>query len=209
MQEIRIKGSKEKPAFKQVLIEGIKISEDNGILSIAGYANTKGHPDRYGDVPSVFPAKRNYVYELANYRKNPVLLLDHNHNSDHLAGQMADIREDDIGLFFKAHLIDSPLPAMLHARAAIKAGALRGVSIAGTFYYENSDMPNQLTLADIYEISLVTVPADPDALAGPVSKNANSQSKTREIIEELKRLDITLRTADEIKKLAREIAARK
>ena len=180
-----------------------------------GYANTKNQADRYGDVPSVYKAKRDYVYDLKEYLKNPVLLIDHVNSIDHIAGSMTEIREDERGLYFKAKFSGSDYPVVQHARRIYTEGHAKGISIAGRFHYENPDAPNQLTLAEIYEISLVAVPADPDALAEAVQKALkNLGEKTANPEEDkalagIKRLNNDLRTAEEIKKLAREIADRK
>jgi len=165
--------------IKILPIEGGKITQENGAVFLEGYANTKNQPDRYGDVPTVFKAKRDYVYDLKEYLKNPVLLVDHVNAIDHVAGSMADIREDAKGLYFKAKFSTSDNPIVEHARKIYTEGHAKGISIAGKFYYENPDAPNQLTLAEIYEISLVAVPADPDALAEAVSKALKSLSESK------------------------------
>jgi len=160
--------------FKILPIDGRKITQENGVMFLEGYANTKNQADRYGDVPSVYKAKRDYVYDLKEYLKNPVLLIDHVNSIDHVAGSMAEIREDERGLYFKAKFSSSDYPVVEHARKIYTEGHAKGISIAGRFHYENPDAPNQLTLAEIYEISLVAVPADPDALAEAVSKAVKS-----------------------------------
>jgi len=160
--------------FKILPITGSKITQENGSLFLEGYANTKGQSDRYGDIPAVYKAKRDYVYDLKEYLKNPVLLVDHVNAIDHVAGSMSEIREDARGLYFKAKFSASAYPVVEHARRIYTEGHAKGISIAGKFHYENPDAPNQLTLAEIYEISLVAVPADPDALAEAVSKAVKS-----------------------------------
>ncbi|MFA5162097.1 MAG: phage major capsid protein [Elusimicrobiales bacterium] len=160
--------------FKILPIEGGKIIQENGSVFLEGYANTKNQADRYGDIPTVYKAKRDYVYDLKEYLKNPVLLVDHVNAVDHIAGSMAEIREDAKGLYFKAKFSSSDYPVVEHARRIYTEGHAKGISIAGRFHYENPDAPHQLTLAEIYEISLVAVPADPDALAEAVSKALKS-----------------------------------
>jgi HK97 family phage prohead protease len=163
-------GNAEHPAIKILPISNCKaVSTDSGIF-IEGYANTKGQSDRYGDVPTVYKPKRDYVYDLKEYLKNPVLLIDHVNSIDHVAGSMSEIREDGKGLYFKAKFSESGYPVVDHARRIYTEGHAKGISIAGAFHYENQDEPNQLTLAEIYEISLVAVPADPDALAATIVK---------------------------------------
>jgi hypothetical protein len=55
-------------------IADLKVYEGEGHLFISGYANTKNVADRYGDIPSVFVEKRNYVYDISHFKNNPVML---------------------------------------------------------------------------------------------------------------------------------------
>ena len=72
-----IKGTKKNPAVKILPIESPQISEKDGLTIIEGYANTKNFADRYGDIPTVYKKKRSFVYKLDEFKKNPVLLIDH------------------------------------------------------------------------------------------------------------------------------------
>lgn len=156
-------------ANKEFQVTDIKAEDENGALKISGYANTKYTPDRYGDVPT--PYNRSYVYELEEFKRNPVLLLDHCQGVEHIAGRVTDIYEDERGLFFEAELSASDLPAVKHARRLIKEGTLKTVSIGGIWRYEDVQNPSHLTLAKIFEISLVAVPADTYATFEPKTKN--------------------------------------
>ena len=86
-----IKGSPEKPAFKILALKEAQIKQQDEFLFIEGYANTKNIADRYGDIPSVYPQKRDYVYDLTEFKQNPVLLIDHVNKLDHLAGSVVEI----------------------------------------------------------------------------------------------------------------------
>jgi len=176
-----IKGTKDAPAVKILPINEIKITENDGLVYIQGYANTKNQPDRYGDIPAVYTKKRDYVYELKNFAKNPVLLIDHVNRLDHLAGSVVNIREEEKGLYFKALFSTSNHPVVAHARHIYKEGHAKGISIAGRFHYEDPKNPNFLTLADIYEISLVAIPADPDSLATAVEKSLKELDEAGDI----------------------------
>lgn len=183
-RESRCKGTRQNPALKLCAIEGLKSGVENGQAFISGYANTKGRRDRYGDVPAVYGKLRGHVYDLSEFRKNPVLLLDHCNAVDCVAGSFAELEEDERGLRFKAVFSDSDYPPVRHARTVYAEGHARGLSIAGRFHYENPDNPDQLTLAEVYEISLVAVPADPDALAGAPregERNAQHAALAREL----------------------------
>lgn len=146
---------------KNFEVADFKAVEENGVVKISGYANTKGVADRYGDIPT--PYNRSFVYELEEYRRNPVLLLDHEAEIKKLCGQVTDIYEDERGLYFEATLSQSDLPEVKHARTLIQEGTLKTVSIGGIWLFEDIENPDHLTLAKIFEISLVAIPADPFA----------------------------------------------
>ncbi|MFA5161284.1 MAG: HK97 family phage prohead protease [Elusimicrobiales bacterium] len=167
---VRVSGTRGRPAVKIVPIYRPKIYEQGQNTVIEGYANTKNRPDRYGDVPAVYPKLRDYVYDCAEFLKNPVLMIDHVNAVDHVAGSVVDVHEDETGLFFRAVFSASDYPVVAHARQVYAEGHARGISMAGQFLYENPQSPEQLTLARIYEISLVAVPADPNALAEAMKK---------------------------------------
>lgn len=147
-----------------------KAISENGKLTISGYANTKNKADRYGDIPTVLTDKRDYVYDLSEFKKNPVMLLNHNNKVESIAGSYPEVKEDEKGLFVKGVFSDSELAEIKHARQVYGEGHAKALSIAGKFLYEDEKNPNNLTLAQIYEISLVAVPADSNALVSAEKK---------------------------------------
>lgn len=165
---------------KEFTLVDFKAEQKDGKVIISGYANTKGVADRYGDIPT--PFGRSYVYELQEYLRNPVVLLDHNAEVKNLAGKCNEIREDEKGLFFKAEITESTLPIMEHVRTLIREDILKTVSIGGIWTYEDMDNPAHLTLAKIFEISLVTIPADTYATFTQV-KDDTKQAEPAEVKE--------------------------
>jgi Fe-S-cluster containining protein len=155
---------------KQFAVEDFKAGTDeNGNTFITGYANTKNSEDRYGDIPTVFAALRSYVYELEDFHKNPVCLLNHENSTDNIAGSFNPntggyIAEDERGLKFKMVFSNSDFPPVAHARTVYQEGHGRALSIGGSWFHEDKDNPNHLTLAEIYEVSLVGVGADQNAV---------------------------------------------
>lgn len=166
---------------KQFSIEEFKIDKtDDGAVTIEGYANTKGKKDRYGDVPTVFSDLRDYVYELKDYKKNPIVLLDHWNSTNNIAGSFNPkmggfIKEDEKGLKFKLVFSKSDFPPVAHARTVYEEGHGRALSIGGKWHHENKDHPEHLTYAEIFEISLVGVGADPNALT--IKSNSDLQNE--------------------------------
>lgn len=147
----------------------VKAVENDGVVRISGYANNKYISDRYGDVPT--PFNREYVYELTEFKKNAILLLNHNSNIGSIAGKVTEIREDVKGLYFEAEFTKSEhIAEILHAKQLVQEGILKTVSIGGIWHYEDEHNRDHLTLAEIMEISLVAVPADPNALVEEIKQ---------------------------------------
>lgn len=192
MTNCKTKGTLAAPALKILPLTKSSIKQQGNLTFIEGYANTKNKADRYGDVPTVYRAKRDYVYELTEFKKNPVLLIDHVNRIDHLAGSVTEIYEDSRGLYFKALFSASAHPTVAHARQIYREGHAKGISIAGRFHYEDPSNPQNLTLAEIFEISLVAVPADPDGLAAAADDEAQQPAEqgeeSRAAVQELQDL---------------------
>lgn len=180
---------------KTVEIADFKAVETDGVVRISGYANNKGIADRYGDIPT--PFNRSFVYELEEYRKNPVLLLDHEAEIKKLCGTVTEIREDERGLYFEATLSNSDLPEVKHARTLIKEGMLKTVSIGGIWLFEDLENPDHLTLAKIFEISLVAIPADPYA----------TFEQVKEQVEEKKAEPVEVKAAQDYTPLTDKLTA--
>jgi len=151
----------EKLDYKVINVEYEAKSED-GALYISGIANTKDVADAYGDIPT---GKR--VYDLERYKKNPVVLVDHENSVGAIIGRMVKVQETDKGLEFKMRVMDNPQTDIAkHAVEAIKTGFAKALSIGGKWTY-GKDLDNgqrELTKALIYEISLVGIGADGNAL---------------------------------------------
>jgi HK97 family phage prohead protease len=91
---------------------------------------------------------------------NPVMLIDHRMSVENIAGHYTIVREDDRGLFVQGQVSNSP--HMKHARFALMEKSLRTLSIGGIWVYEPDG--RTISKAYLFEISLVAVPANPDAI---------------------------------------------
>lgn len=144
-------------------IEDFSIKKEDGKIYIEGYANTKNKPDRYGDIP-----KGDNVYDIKEYKKNPVVFIDHYASAAYIAGNMVNLKEDEKGLKFKMllrQLDDIHNPPVKDAVSAYITGFARALSIGGRWFFDDEKNPKHLTKAIIHEISIVGVGADPNALA--------------------------------------------
>lgn len=151
---------------KEIPIVDLKVTEDaNGKFYLTGYANTKDIPDSYGDIPHSLDGKP--VYILDRMKSNPACFVDHYSSASNIAGNFVALKEDDKGLFFKLLLrslekIFNPLTK--DAVSSYMESFGHALSIGGQWFFEDPDNPNHLTKAVIYEISLVGVGADRNAL---------------------------------------------
>lgn len=131
----------------------------SSVLKIAGYANTVDK-DRSGDV--VLPSA--WAKGIDNYRKNPVLLYQHNHSNP--IGRVEKIVVDKKGIFIEAKV--SEAAEKLHGvHSLIKDGALKSFSVG--FYVKDGKhdkAKDTFVISDVelLEISVVSVPANQESL---------------------------------------------
>lgn len=130
--------------------------------SVEGYGSVFGQPDTYDDVitPGAFAAS------LAAHRAAgtmPAMLWQH--DPEEPIGVWSDMVEDEKGLRVKGRLVlESERGRAAHA--LLKAGALNGLSIGFTakqWAYDRDSQIRTLTEIDLWEVSLVTFPAQPRA----------------------------------------------
>ena len=156
-------------------------------FKIAGYANTKDK-DRVGDI--VLPEA--WAKGVENYRKNPVLLYQHDHGKP--IGRSDVVRVDKKGIFVEASVSDAA--EKLHGvQTLINDGALKSFSVG--FRVKDADFDrNSDTFVvkdlELLEISVVSVPANQESLFS-IRKSFESD----ESYEEFKKQFISEKTNEE------------
>lgn len=138
-------------------IIGVKAVEEDGELYISGYANTIDK-DRYGDI--VLPS----AFDMDNYVKNPILLLQHDHKKP--IGKVVEHEITDKGLWIKA-LVSSAAEDLYKVKTLITDGVLKALSIGFRMKngkYIAEDDVYVITELELMEISVVSVPANQDSL---------------------------------------------
>lgn len=128
-------------------------------------------PDRLGDIISASG------WDLVNFKKNPIALF--NHNSNFPIGRWSDLKAEEGAL--RGHLVIAPKGTSERVdeiRKLIEAGILRAVSVG---FRPTEEKPRRgpkdewlgtyYTQQELIETSLVSVPANPNALA--VAKSLN------------------------------------
>lgn len=141
-----------------------------------GYGSVFGVTDSYGDVVAKGAFKKTLKEWKSERGKFPPMLLQHgggmfSAGAEDMVpvGVWDDMREDDTGLYVKGRLLalDTDLGKRVHA--AMTAGALDGLSIGFVtrdvaYGKAGTDEPARtLKGVDLWEVSLVTYPANDDA----------------------------------------------
>lgn len=138
----------------------IKSVDDEGLIT--GYGAVFGNVDSYGDII----LKGAFKNSLAMMNPQDCKVL-WQHNAMKPIGVCQQLQEDDHGLFMKAQLLINDVDKARECHALLKAGAINGLSIGYTVNASGqrmgADGNNYLTDLKLWEISVVTFPANPEA----------------------------------------------
>lgn len=139
---------------------------NNEPVKIAGYASTT-ETDRVGDVM----VAEAWNSGMENFINNPIVLF--NHDYDHPIGKVINYRVDMKGLYVEAEIY----PEAGTAYDMVKRGVLTtfsvGFQIKDARYEPGNDI-FYITAVDLYEISVVSVPANAGAVF-ELSKSLSSE----------------------------------
>lgn len=149
----------EPPDAKKLTV--IKVDDrivDYQNVTIAGYLSTfkaTTESDRQGD----YVDEGAFRETIPKFMLNPVLLADHRNSVAFLAGNFTALREDKKGLRVEAVMSNSP--DNIGARFKVAEGMLKTLSMGGVFHYKEDG--RGIFKVDLWEGSLVAIPANPDA----------------------------------------------
>ena len=150
---------------KSLEFEVKEVSEDG---HFEGYASTFGNVDSDMDIIERGP----FSDSLAKYKskaKLPKLLWQH--NPQEVIGVYEEMREDDRGLYVKGRLLKDVSKGR-EAYALLSAGAMDGMSIGfqtiEAIFEGASNSIRKILKVDLWEVSLVTWGANPEALVTDV-----------------------------------------
>ena len=127
-------------------------------VTLKGYLSTFNGTDRQGD--TVKPGA--FKDAITTFMRNPRLLIDHRNSAEMVVGSFTTVREDNQGLYVEAQLSNSPGPVAADTRWKVAEGHLGALSMGGYFHYEQDG--RTITKVDLYEGSIVAIPANQDAL---------------------------------------------
>ena len=138
----------------------IKAAGDDG--TVEGYGSVFGVRDNYDDVI----AKGAFIQSLKDHKAAgtmPAMLWQH--DADKPIGVWTEMVEDEKGLRIKGQLAMETVKGK-EAHALLKMGALNGLSIgfmSKEWAYDRDTEVRTLTAIDLWEVSLVTFPANEKA----------------------------------------------
>jgi HK97 family phage prohead protease len=132
--------------------------QDGDVMTIEGYGSTfGGDPDSYGDIVAKGAFKDSLKARL------PKMLYQHDPRK--LCGVWTEAKEDSKGLFLRGSFIDTTLGRDAYVEA--KSGALDSMSIGfscSSADYDEKKGTRTLKQINLFEVSLVTFPANTNAL---------------------------------------------
>jgi HK97 family phage prohead protease len=104
------------------------------------------------------------AWNLVNYEKNPVILF--NHDKEKPIGRALGVEATDDGLYIKAKISKSKDPMVSYVRDMIKEGILNAFSVGFDAKEEGKDAKgiNEITQAELYEVSVVSLPMNQDSI---------------------------------------------
>lgn len=166
--------------------ELVKSDDDAG--KISGYFSTYDRiPDSYGDVV----AKGAFTETIANRKESGhPFPLCWNHDTNQIIGAVypEDIEDTDKGPLMTASFFDTPLAQ--EKRAIVKSGVVYQFSFAydildaGPVELEDGVKANELRKLDLFEISIVPIPANQRAEVTDVKAGRRNSAKDADTIKE-------------------------
>ncbi|HCR1107422.1 TPA: HK97 family phage prohead protease [Klebsiella aerogenes] len=139
----------------------IKAVSDSG--EFEGYGSVFGVKDSYSDIVTAGAFSKSLD---AWGQKGGLPALLWQHKQDEPIGVYTEMREDANGLFVKGRLLIDDDPLAKRAHAHMKAGSLSGLSIGYSlkdYEYDKAKDAFMLKEIDLWEVSLVTFPANDEA----------------------------------------------
>lgn len=181
----------------QVVKDADGVITDYRNVTIKGYLSTfkdTTESDRQGDAVE----RGAFKETIPKFLENPILLVDHRNMVDNIAGEFTSLKEDKRGLAVEAELTNAP--DMISVRFKVAEGKLRTLSMGGIWHFKEDG--RTIFKVDLWEGSLVAIPANPDARFSARSlndrekhylKTAHAWSSYRHFLEAEEDLSKTLR----------------
>lgn len=149
--------------------ESFEVKKVGGDTYISGWAN-KAVVDRGKDLIQMD------AWNIDNYKKVPTILF--NHDKDKPIGKAVDVRPTEQGLWIKAKISNSKDPEISKIRDLVNEGMLNAFSVGFDSQDEQKDADgiNNIKQAELYEVSVVTLPMNQDSVFDVSTKSLMSMT---------------------------------
>lgn len=169
------------------LYKSFDIKADEGAGTISGYFSTYDRiPDSYGDV--IAPGAFTDTIKAREESGHPFPLC-WNHDLDQIIGKVDSIEDDEKGPLMTASFFNTPLAQ--EKREVVKSGVVYQFSFAydikdaAQVTLEDGTKANELRKLDLFEISIVPIPANQNAVMTEVKADA-PEEKTVPVVGVIK-----------------------
>lgn len=156
-----------------------EVKEVKNTGEFEGYGSVFNVKDSYGDIviPGAFATS---LEEWGKKSKLPKMLWQH--DTAEPIGVYLSMKEDDKGLFVKGKILIDAGPTEKRAHEHLKAGSVDSLSIGysilpGGLSYDKDQQAYLLKQLKLWEVSLVTFPANPEATIDAVKSAIESGPK--------------------------------
>jgi HK97 family phage prohead protease len=159
---------------------------------VEGYASTFNGIDSYGD--SVAPG----AFANTIKRNVPVMLWQHNQSAP--IGRWLNLQEDSRGLHVRGQ-INMQTAAGKEAYSHLSEGDINGLSIGFVIYPNGAEQKDDVRILheiDLKEISIVSLPADPNARVLQVKRELTKPKTLREFEKALQDIGFSRREAEAV-----------
>lgn len=156
----------------------VKAVEDDGVFE--GFGSIFGNVDSYKEIVAPGAFAESLAGWKAVGRLPPVLWQ---HRSGEPIGPYLDMEEQAIGLRVKGQLLVNDVQRAKEARALMKAKAVNGLSIGFVTREDSYDRVTgirTLKKVDLWEVSVVTFPANPAAQISSVKSSIDAIETVRD-----------------------------
>ncbi len=172
--------------YKEFALRKDADSEGNDTGTISGYFSTYDRtPDSYGDV--IAPGAFTDTIKAREESGHPFPLC-WNHDLNMIIGKVDSIKDDEKGPLMTASFFDTPLAQ--EKREIVKSGVVYQFSFAydvleaGPVELEDGTKANELRKLDLYEISIVPIPANQNAVMTDVKAGKRNSKKDEDAIRQ-------------------------
>jgi uncharacterized protein len=143
------------PQSKGIFDFQVKSLQEDGVF--AGYASVFGVLDSQSDI-----IEQGAFKASINGRTHEIKLL-WQHDMREPIGVITTLKEDALGLYIEGRLLVNQVARAAEAYALIKSGVVQGLSIGYSpvrFRYDENKRIRHISQVDLWEVSLVTFPAN-------------------------------------------------